>query len=718
MSDEKVDASHDGPADAVRSDAQRSRGAVHWLVRIAERAGYGDRERPDVAPGAAAPEAWTEVSRAYGISDPQLAELVAEYFRLKVADVNRADPNAALLIPETMARKHLIFPLYEDDKQIVVATCDPTNVEAERALGFSTGRTPTFQVASPRVIQDALDSRFSPEKAVDALLGGLAEDVSEDAVRLVEEMGPESISEDDISATPVVKLTNLIIRDAITQGASDIHIEPGRRLGAVRYRIDGVLRKHMDLPMAALNRIISRVKVLSKLDIADRLRPQDGKARVQVRGRSYDLRVATIPAGGAEKCVMRVLDSSAALSLDELEIPKVELERLRGLLTHRSGVVVVTGPTGSGKTTTLYGALRELADGKVNIMTVEDPIEYELPGVTQTQVQTKQGMTFAGALRAMLRQDPDVILVGEIRDKETAVTAAQAAMTGHLVLTTVHANDAVSSVARLADLGLQYSTISQVLRGSIAQRLVRKVCASCAEPVRGQLTADEQRLTERHGAEPVVRAVGCPDCGFTGYRGRLPVNEVLVGGPRLQQAIEARKGWATLSRVAVQGGMRTLHEVGLEWVKKGRTTLVEIERVLGQGLDEDTVDGERAAPRILLVDDDQDARVLMRSLLERDGYEVEEAEDGYKALDILKDDQDFNLVVLDLAMPGLDGRQVLQQIRASVDTSAVPVLIRTATGSNVIEAELLEAGADDYVDKAVEPDRFLARVHAVLRRSM
>ena len=696
----------------------RPKSALHWLVRIAERAGYSDKSRPSLPIGISAAEAWTEVAKAYGISDPQLAELVAEYFRLEVADINRADPNAALLIPETMARKHHVFPLSEDDRQLVVATCDPTNVEAERALGFSTGRTPQFQVAPPRVIQDALDQRFSPEKAVDALLGGLADDVGEDAVKLVEEMGPESISEDDVTSTPVVKLTNLIIRDAISQGASDIHIEPGRKLGAVRYRVDGVLRKHMDLRMGALNRIISRVKVLSKLDIADRLRPQDGKARVQVRGRSYDLRVSTIPAGGAEKCVMRVLDSSNALGLDELEIPKVELDRLRGLLTHRSGIVVVTGPTGSGKTTTLYGALRELADGKVNIMTVEDPIEYELAGVTQTQVQTKQGMTFAGALRAMLRQDPDVILVGEIRDKETAVTAAQAAMTGHLVLTTVHANDAVSAVARLADLGLQYSTIAQTLRGAAAQRLLRRVCAACAEPVRGQLTPDEQRLTDRHGIEPVVRAVGCPECGFTGYRGRLPVNEVLVGGPRLQQAIEQRKGWATLSRVAVQGGMRTLHDVGLEWVKKGKTTLVEVERVLGQGLEEDSVEASQAPPRVLLIDDDHDARALMRALLEADRFEVEEAEDGYKGLDLLKEDQEFQLVILDLSMPGLDGRQVLQQIRGSTDTASLPVLIRTGTGSDTLEAELLEAGADDYVDKSVDADRFMARVRAVLRRAM
>lgn len=693
-------------------------GPVHWLVRIAERAGYGDTDRPDMAAGTEASEAWAEVTKNYSLSDDDLAKLVADYFRLDVADISQSDPNAALLILETMARKHRVFPIAEDKRYFVVATCDPTNVEAERALGFSTGRTLRFEVAAPRAIQDAIDDRFSPERAVESLLGGLADDVSLDAVKLIEEMGPEAISEDDLDATPVVKLTNLIIRDAVFAGASDIHIEPGRRLGAVRYRVDGVLRQHLELPMAALNRIISRIKILAKLDIADRRRPQDGKARVQVKARGYDLRVSTIPAGGAEKCVIRVLDSSATLSLDDLEIPAIELARLRTLLTHREGVVVVTGPTGSGKTTTLYGALRELATGKVNIMTVEDPIEYELEGITQTQVQTKQGMTFASALRAMLRQDPDVILIGEIRDKETAETAAQAAMTGHLVLTTVHANDAVSAVARLADLGLQYSTIAQVMRGAIAQRLLRRVCPSCAEPVRGQLTPDEQRLTTRHGMEPVIRAVGCTECGFTGYRGRLPVNEVLVASPRFQQAIEQRRGWGTLVRVATEGGMRTLHEVGLEWVGQAKTTLVEVERVLGQGLDDLDATNGVGPPRILLVDDDDEARLLMRTLLERDGYEVEEMEDGHRALDFLKTDHDFKLIILDLAMPGLGGRQVLDQIRGSVETAALSVLIRTATGNDELEAELLEAGADDYVEKSVDANRFMARVHAVTRRAM
>ena len=635
--------------------------------------------------------------------------------------MHEADPNAVLLIPEAMARKHHIYPLQESDRHLIVATCDPTDVEAERALGFSTGRTAVFEVAAPQSIQEAIDARFAPERAVETLLGTLESEMDEAdaAVKLVEEMGPEHISEDEVQSTPVVKLTNLILRDGIAAGASDIHIEPGRRLGTIRYRVDGVLRKHMDLPMSALNRIISRIKILSRMDIADRLRPQDGKARVRIKNLSYDLRVSTIPAGGAEKCVIRVLDSNVSPKLQDLGIPPYELERMRALISNRDGLVMVTGPTGSGKTTTLYGALRELADGKVNVMTVEDPIEYDLPAITQTQVETKQGLTFATALRSILRQDPDVILVGEIRDKETAETAAQVAMTGHLVLATVHANDAVSAVGRLADMGLQHAIIGQTLRGALAQRLMRKVCAACAEPVRGVLTPDERRLTERHGMEPVVRAVGCSECGFTGYRGRLPIQEVLIVGPRFQAAVEAKKGWTTLSRLALQGGMRPMNEVALEWVTQGKTTLVEVERVLGQQVEKEKEEVEVKGPsRILLVDDDAGARLMMRALLEKEGFEVHEAQEGSKALELLKSDPNFSLLVLDLSMPGMDGREVLDKIRGSVETAALPVLIRTGTGNERMEAELLEAGADDYLDKAMDASRFVARVKAVLRRSL
>lgn len=710
------------PASDSKTSKKRGGGenaaTVHWLARVAERAGL-EGKRPDVAPSAEAKDAWPVVTRAYKIGDSELCDLVATYFRLEVADLQVRDPNAPLLVPEALARRHHVFPLYETDRHLLVATCDPTQVEAERALGFSTGRTTVFQVASPRAIQEILDDRFSPELAIESLLDGFdADDLEDDVVKLVEEMGPESISSEAAAATPVVRLTNLLIRDAIAQGASDIHIEPGRRVGVIRYRVDGVLRKHMDLPMTAMNRVISRIKILARLDIADRLRPQDGKAHVQVQNLAYDLRVSTIPAGrSSEKCVIRILDSNAQETLDDLSIPPYELERLRRLMNLREGIVLVTGPTGSGKTTTLYGALRELADGKVNIMTVEDPIEYELPQITQTQVEIKQGVTFGTALRAILRQDPDVILVGEIRDQETAETASHAAMTGHLVLATVHANDAVSAVGRMAAIGLPFSSIASTLRGTIAQRLLRKICADCAEPVRGKLTPEEQRLTDEHEVEPVVRAVGCNECGFTGYKGRIPVNEVMIAGPRFLAAVEARKGWQTLQRIAIQGGMRPLRQVALEWVTQGKTTLAEVERSLGEHQAEDEINEDRGPTRILVVDDDEEDRLKAASILEAEGFEISMAKDGYEAVERLRADPSFHLVILDLAMPGMDGRKVLDQIRGSKDTAAIPVVISTAFGGDDVETELLEAGADDFLDKAGDPKVYLARVKAVLRRA-
>ena len=693
--------------------------SVHWLARVAERAGL-EGKRPAISPDTDAKEAWPVVTRTYKIEDSLLCELVATYFRLDIADFGALDPNAPLLVSEALARRHHVYPLYETDRHLLVATCDPTQVEAERALGFSMGRTTVFQVASPRAIQEVLDDRFSPDVAIESLLDGFGVDELDDnAVKLVEEMGPESISSEDAAATPVVKLTNLIIRDAIAQAASDIHIEPGCRVGVIRYRVNGVLRKHMDLPMAAMNRVISRIKILARLDIADRLRPQDGKAHVQVQNLAYDLRVSTIPAGRAsEKCVIRILDSNAEETLDDLSLPSHELERMRQLINLREGIVLVTGPTGSGKTTTLYGALREMADGKVNIMTVEDPIEYELAQITQTQVKTKQGVTFGTALRAILRQDPDVILVGEIRDQETAETASHAAMTGHLVLATVHANDAVSAVGRLAAIGLPFSTIASTLRGTIAQRLLRRICPACAEPVRGKLTPEEQRLTEQHEVEPVVRAVGCNECGFTGYKGRIPVNEVMLAGPRFLAAVEARKGWQTLHRIAIQSGMRPMHQVAMDWVTQSKTTLVEVERALGAHKLEDEIKEDTGPTRILVVDDDEEARLIAAGILETEGFEVSMAKDGYEAVERLKADPSFSLVILDLTMPGMDGRKVLDQIRGSKDTAVIPVLISTSFGGDDAETELLEAGADDFLEKTGDAKRFLARVKAVLRRAM
>ncbi len=688
----------------------------HWLVHVVKEAGESGGKHLDVPARMPTVEVWTLVSRAYDLSDARLTDLVADYFRMDVADMGQADPEAYAVLDAEVAHRHMVFPLSETDRALVVATCDPTNMDVERAVSFASGKSTVFRVASPAAIKDAIDQRAPAEDIVDGLLDSI-EDLEEDAVMLVQEVGPEAITEGDARATPVVKLTSLILREGISQGASDIHFEPGRKIGLIRYRVDGMLRKHTDLQMSALNRVISRIKILAQMDIADRLRPQDGRLRVQVGEMTYDLRVSTLPADGAEKCVIRILDANQSFTLDALGFPAAGVEQIRELLGHRDGIVLVTGPTGSGKTTTLYGALRELATGSVNIMTVEDPIEYELDGVTQTHVKVKQDMTFAKALRAILRQDPDVILVGEIRDGETAQVAAQAAMTGHLVLATVHANDAVSSVSRLTDLGLQWPMVADVLRGVVAQRLLRQVCAGCAEPVDGALTPEEERLSAVFDAPPVVRARGCQECGFTGYQGRLPVVEVMTSTPRLREAISARKGHGTLQRIAIDDGMRIMHQAALEWARQGLTTLVEIERVLGRDMVAAEESEEARPVRILLVEDDADARTMMLELLSGDGYEVEVEEDGQGAVDRLAADPRFSLVVLDLHLPGLDGESVLRRIRGSVDTAALPVLVRTGTGGESREAELLEAGADDYVVKSASAERFLARVHAVLRRA-
>ena len=688
------------------------------MVRVAVQAGVLDPTAYVAPLGAGLDELWNGVAGAADLPKRELALLVADYFRLKVADIPGAEPGAVLEVSAEQARKYCVFPLEHSDRHLVVATADPTDVEAERALGFGSGKAVEFRVAPPQEIADAIDERYGASDDE----GGF-EEVLEDPLEAVELMHvddtdeEEFLSVEDIHAAPVVKLTNLIIRDGIRQGASDIHIEPGHGSGKVRYRVDGVLRKYMDVPMSAMMRIVSQIKIRSDMDIADRLRPQDGRTRVNVDRKLYDLRISTIPAGKAEKCVIRILDQNESQTLDDLSIPDSELARIRQLLQFREGIVAVTGPTGSGKTTTLYGALREIADGRVNIMTVEDPIEYSLPSVTQTQVEVRQGMTFASALRAILRQDPDVILIGEIRDSETAGIAAQAAMTGHLVLATVHANDAVGVVPRLLDLGLDHSIVSETLRGAVAQRLLRRVCPSCSEPLAGELTKDEAKLADRYGVRPLVRASGCPECGHTGYRGRLPILEVMSVGPSIEDAIAHRKGGATLQSLAVRSGMKTLEQAALAWVEKGLTTLVEVERVVGSSKDSAEVAKDQGPPRILVVDDDEDMRLKHRALLEGEGYRITEAENGDRALAILKEDPSFSLVLLDLKMPGADGLEVLRAIRSRSDTFALPVMISTGTSGKKTEVELLDAGADDFVHKRSSAEKVRARVNAVLRRS-
>jgi type II secretory ATPase GspE/PulE/Tfp pilus assembly ATPase PilB-like protein len=489
-----------------------------FLVTAARRAKLPGADSLIVLPGTSTPESWTEVARATGTTPESLATHVAQSLKLGVADLSAIEPKALRLLPEKLARRYHVIPLRETDRHITVATSNPDDLAVEQAVSFAAGRSVIFEIASPAAIAEALEATYAKPEDVNTVLDrvvGTMDSELADAVKIVDSLQPEEIAEREAELEPVVKLTSLILRDGIVNGASDLHIEPGQKgTGVVRFRVDGVMRQHLQLPMSALNRVVSRIKVLAKLDIADRMRPQDGRARIQIENKTFDLRVSTVPTRESEKAVIRILRSDTARKLEDMGMAESELQRIKHLLSHKEGIVVVTGPTGSGKTTTLYAALKEIANGEVNVITVEDPVEYELAGITQIQVETKRGVTFASALRAVLRQDPDVIFVGEIRDSETAQIAVQAAMTGHLVLATLHTNDAASAVSRLSDLGLDRPSISATLRGALAQRLVRRLCSQCAVAVtNGDLPDSEASLSTRAAAAPAIGvACRCSKC--------------------------------------------------------------------------------------------------------------------------------------------------------------------------------------------------------------
>ncbi|MDH5759143.1 MAG: GspE/PulE family protein, partial [Gemmatimonadota bacterium] len=555
--------------------------SVHWLVSLTRRSVFPGVDDVAIPPGASHTEAWRILAEATGRPQEELAATIARVFRTEVADFASAEPTATKLLPGSIAVETGVFPLTYRDRYLTVATSNPTDVAAEQEIAFASGRKPRFHIAPPGTLHQHIHAAYRLDKAAEALLTTVDAHMAT-MVEIVEEEGPESLPAEESATGPVVRLTNVILHEAIHRNASDIHIQPKGAGGIVRYRVDGVLQEGMELPLPVLTRVVSRIKVMSQLDITDRLRPQDGRARISVDGRKYDLRVSTVPTRVAEKAVIRVLDSQGAGTLDDSGIPAEELVRIRRALANRDGIFVVTGPTGSGKTTTLYGALRELSTDDVNIMTVEDPVEYELPGLTQIQVESKQGMTFGSALRAILRQDPDIIFVGEIRDAETAHIAAQASLTGHLVLATLHTNDAVGAIRRFIDLGLDPTTVSETLRGTIAQRLVRRLCDQCVQPVGNDPTPEEIELSKRFHVRPGNRAVGCEACRGQGYRGRLPVVEFLAPSTAFQRLVQQDASPLDILEQATRDGMRTLVESALDRVRSGETSLDEVARVIGE----------------------------------------------------------------------------------------------------------------------------------------
>ena len=517
---------------------------------------------------------WDEAVRRELVTDAQILRVLAQRFRMKVADVARPSRQARDAVSEHLARKYHALPLAVSDGTLDVAVADPRDLDCEHTLAFATGRRIRLSLAAPRAIAERLDELYAPERAVERILEGLdggheVEAVPEDPAAAADETVFDGGSD---AERPIVRLVDSILADGITRRASDIHLESGEGAIAVRYRVDGVLRHAMTLPRSVGIPLVSRIKILASLDIADRLRPQDGRARATVNGDRVDLRISTLPAAHGEKVVVRILDARATpLSLEALGMGADDARRVERLIAIREGLVLVTGPTGSGKTTTLYSMLKQIQARGVNIVTVEDPVEYRLAGVVQVQVNEKAGLTFAAALRSILRQDPDVVLIGEIRDRETAQIAVQASLTGHLVLSTLHTLDAASSIVRLSDLGVEPYKVAAALKGIVAQRLVRRLCGACA------------------GAPEA----GCETCGGSGYRGRAAVCEILVADAEVERAIGAGAPVAGVTAAARRGGMRTLWESGQALVRAGATTPGEVARVLD--LPKDEIEAEAAA---------------------------------------------------------------------------------------------------------------------------
>ncbi len=514
------------------------------------------------------------------ISEAELVRTLARQVGLEFVDLNdrTIDGSVAAIVTESLARRYQAIPVGWEDGKLIVAMADPSNVFAVDDIRALAGAEVRTVVATASQIIETIERFFRVDGEVDEVMQA-ATDEADDETDLT------TLSE-VLEDAPIVKFVNLLVNQAVGDRASDIHVEPNESDLRIRFRIDGVLHEVMRSPRSIQAGVISRLKVMADINIAERRIPQDGRITMKVSGRSIDLRVATLPTVYGEKVVMRILDKTQAiLKLEDLGFLPEARARFESCYTKPYGTILVTGPTGSGKSTTLYATLNQLNTPDRNIITVEDPVEYRLPGINQVQIHPKAGLTFAGALRSILRADPDIVLVGEIRDKETAVIGIEAALTGHLVLSTLHTNDAASTPMRLVEMGVEPFLVTSALDCIVAQRLARKLCDKCKEPYQpteAELVGAGWPAEELEAGEwpTLQRAIGCGSCGRTGYRGRFGIHEVMAMSEEIERCIIERRSSEDIQKVALMQGMLSMRSDGLRKAAKGMTSIEEIFRVV------------------------------------------------------------------------------------------------------------------------------------------
>ena len=524
------------------------------------------------------------LARMGAISDQEITDFLSQQYRVQSIDLSEyeIDPEVAKLVSQEVCDRHKIVPVSRAGSSLIVAMADPSNLHAIDDIKFLTGYNVEPVVASEAAIQAAIEHTYAaPEISYDDIMDGFDEDDievagGEDDINL---MDLERATED----APVIRLCNAILLNAIKKGASDIHVEPYEKSLRVRYRVDGVLHEEMKPPIKLKNAIASRLKIMASLDIAERRLPQDGRIKLKLgKGREMDFRVSALPTLFGEKIVLRLLDkSNLQLDMTKLGFDVEPLRHFKDAIHQPYGMVLVTGPTGSGKTTSLYSALSELNKVDTNISTAEDPVEFNLAGINQVQMHEDIGLNFAASLRSFLRQDPDIIMVGEIRDFETAEIAVKAALTGHLVLSTLHTNDAPSTVTRLLNMGVEPFLVTASVNLVVAQRLARKICVDCRVEVPAEAKAlldigfREEDLNDIH----VFEGVGCRTCGDTGYKGRIALYEVMPFTENLKEMVLQGSSTADLKRAMIQEGVNSLRMAGLAKIREGAISMAEVVRV-------------------------------------------------------------------------------------------------------------------------------------------
>jgi len=624
---------------------------------------------------------------------------------------------------------------------VMVAFANPIDHEAKSALEFELGRSVQVALAKERDILALLEQKLnaSPLFDVENLIKESTEEAHQAPAPIDHKLAHLTFQEsqlgnDDAGSAPIVRLVNKIFADAVEAQASDIHVSPSPNSLVVRIRVDGIMRTLLEVPEQMKNATISRIKLLGGMDISEKRKPQDGRLRLKSAAGDRDLRISSVPTPFGENLVVRILASEfSRLSFDNLGVSTDVKGKLERALKGSSRVVLVSGPTGSGKSSTLYASILSLCDGTNNIITVEDPIEYRIPGVTQMQVNEKTGLSFAEGLRSILRQDPDVVMLGEIRDRESAEIAMQAAQTGHLVLSTIHTNTAAASITRLLDLGLPAYIVASSLGSVVAQRLVRKLCAACAETRSEALDPQYAELGLK--IDEMKWARGCKECKGTGYKGRTGVYSFLEFNDELREAIRHGASEQELERIASRNGFLSLEEEALKLVKHGITSIDEVESVIGvinakapfygwqNGADSSKAGAQAGPssaamrkPKILLVEDDEDTRSVLSMLLKGELFDVVEAANGYEGLEKVYEAMP-ELILCDLMMPKMDGAQMVERLRRDPRTKAVPVIMLTAADTEENEVKTIASGADDFISKTADTKVMLARIYRLLERS-